>query len=141
MTAPKKINDDFAAGGQPTADDFDRLAAAGFQSVVNLRSPEETSVIANEQQLAEATGLHYVNIPLPVTEPAPELTAQVIAAAEHLPTPIYFHCGAGARASAAALIVLATQQGLKREDILARTEELGINPDQPQLKYFLENLS
>jgi protein tyrosine phosphatase (PTP) superfamily phosphohydrolase (DUF442 family) len=76
-----------------------------------------------------------------VTEPDFELTAQVIAVVEQLPTPIYFHCGAGARASAAALIVLATQQGLKHAEVLAKAAELGIDPEQPQLRYFLENLS
>jgi protein tyrosine phosphatase (PTP) superfamily phosphohydrolase (DUF442 family) len=68
------------------------------------------------------------------------LTAKVISEVESLPTPIYFHCGAGGRASASALIAFATQQKLSREAVLTKAQELGINLEQPQLQQFLENL-
>ena len=137
----KKINDAFSAGGQPTPEDLKQLADEGFRSVVNLRDPNEAGALPDEQQQAEAAGLQYVNIPLKSTEANPELTAKVIAEVEQLPTPVYFHCGVGGRASAAALITFATQQKLNHEAVLAKAEELGINPEQPQLKQFLEGLT
>ncbi|WP_313931799.1 MULTISPECIES: hypothetical protein [Nostoc] len=57
-----------------------------------------------------------------------------------MPTPVYFHCGAGGRASALALIAFATQHQLNREQLLAKAKELDINPEQAHLKQFLENL-
>lgn len=139
MADVKKISDEFSAGGQPTPEALKQLADEGFKSVVNLRSSDESGALANEQQLAEAAGLQYVNVPLQSTEAKAELTATVLSEAERLPTPIYFHCGAGGRASASALIAFATQQKLSRKAVLAKAEELGINPEQPQLKQFLES--
>lgn len=140
MADVKKVSDEFLAGGQPTPEDLKQLVAEGFKSVVNLRSPGEPGVVADEQQLAQAAGLHYVNVPISSTEANAESTAKVLSQVESLPTPIYFHCGAGGRASASALIAFATQQKLSREAVLAKAKELDINPEQPQLKQFLESL-
>lgn len=141
MSGAKKISDEFSSGGQPTPEDLKRLADEGFKSIVNLRSPDETGTLTDEQQQAEAAGLQYVNIPVKPTEADANLTAKVVAEVEQLPTPVYFHCGVGGRASAAALITFATQQNLSRDAALAKAEELGINPDQPQLKQFLDGLA
>lgn len=134
----KKISDEFSAGGQPTPEDLKQLADEGFKSVVNLRSLNETGVLVDEQQQAVTFGLQYVNVPLQSTEANAELTAKVLTEVEQLPTPVYFHCGVGGRASATALIAFATQQKLSRETVLAKAQELGINLEQPQLKQFLE---
>jgi uncharacterized protein (TIGR01244 family) len=138
ISETRQIGD--AAGGQPDAAQIQQLAAQGFKSIVNLRSPDETGVLSDEQQQAEAAGLNYVNVPLSPNQANDDLTAKVLQELENLPTPIFFHCGAGGRASALALISLATQQGLNREQVIAKAEELGVNIEQPHLKSFLENL-
>lgn len=138
MSEAKKISDEFSAGGQPTPEDLKQLADEGFKAIVNLRSPDEAGALVDEQQQAEAAGLQYVNVPLQPTVADADLTAKVVAEVEQLPTPIFFHCGAGARASAAALIAFATQQNLSRAEVLAKAAELGINPEQPQLQQFLQ---
>jgi len=120
MTDIKKVSNEFLAGGQPTPEDLTQPADAGFKSVVNLRSSDESGILANEQQLAEATGLHYINVPLQHTEASTESIVQVLSEVESLPTPIYFHCGAGGRASAAALILFATQRKFNRDEVLAK---------------------
>lgn len=136
----QQISGTFAAGGQPDAAKIQQLAAEGFKSIVNLRSPHEVGVLSDEQQQAEAAGLEYVNVPLSPNQPNDELTAKVLWELEELPTPVFFHCGAGARAGALGLIALATQQGLNREQVIAKAQELGLNLEQPHLKSFLENL-
>lgn len=141
MAEAKRISDRFSFGGQPTSEDLKELAEAGFQSVVNLRFPDETGAVADEQQRAEALGLSYLNVPVSSGEANAELTAKVLAEVEHLPAPVYFHCGAGGRASAAALIAYATQQRFDRATVLAKATELGINPEQPQLKQFLNSIA
>uniref|UniRef100_B8HKW7 Beta-lactamase hydrolase-like protein phosphatase-like domain-containing protein n=1 Tax=Cyanothece sp. (strain PCC 7425 / ATCC 29141) TaxID=395961 RepID=B8HKW7_CYAP4 len=140
MGEVKKISDAFSAGGQPTPEQIKQLAEQGYKAVVNLRSQDEVGVLADEQQQAEAVGLEYVNVQLNPGVADADLTAKVLTELEELPTPIYFHCGAGARASALALIALATQQKLNREEVLAKAEALGINLEQPHLKQFLEDL-
>ncbi|MBW4572512.1 MAG: phosphatase [Tolypothrix carrinoi HA7290-LM1] len=138
MSDVLKVSDEFSAGGQPTPETLKQLADEGYKSVVNLRSLDEVGVLVLEQQQVQALGLQYVNVPLKSTD---NLTAKVVSELEKLPTPVYFHCGAGGRASAGALITFAIQQKLNREEVLAKAQELGINPDQPHLKQFLENLS
>ena len=64
MSDRKKVSDEFSAGGQPTPETLQNLANEGFKSVINLRSVDETGVLSDEQQQAEAAGLEYVNIPL-----------------------------------------------------------------------------
>ncbi|BAU64422.1 hypothetical protein STA3757_17940 [Stanieria sp. NIES-3757] len=140
MSEIKKVSDDFSAGGQPTPENLRQLADEGYKSVINLRLLDETGSLPDEQQQAEAAGLQYVNVPLKSTEANYNLTEQILSELEELPTPIYFHCGAGGRASALALITFATQQKLNREEILAKAKELDINPNQPYLKQFLESL-
>ncbi len=140
MSDIKKLSDEFSAGGQPTAEDLKHFVEQGYKSVVNLRSPSETGALGNEQQQAEALGLQYVNVPLSSTTANQELTTQVVTEVENLPTPVYFHCGAGGRASALALITLATQANLNREEVLTKAQELGVNPDQPHFQQFLANL-
>jgi uncharacterized protein (TIGR01244 family) len=141
MSNIKKVSDEFSAGGQPTPETLKQLADEGYKSVVNLRSPDETGVLEDEQQQAQAVGLEYVNVPISSSQANGNLTAKVLFELEKLPTPVYFHCGAGGRASALALIALAIEQQLNREQVLAKAQELGINPDQPQFKQFLASLS
>ncbi|MBD2497644.1 fused DSP-PTPase phosphatase/NAD kinase-like protein [Nostoc sp. FACHB-280] len=141
MSDIKKVSNEFFAGGQPTPETLKHLADEGYKSVVNLRSPDEVGVLDDEQQQAQAAGLEYINIPLKSTEADNNLTTKILSELEELPTPVYFHCGAGGRASALALIAFATQQKLNREEVLAKAKEQGINPEQAHLKQFLENLS
>lgn len=140
MSDRKKVSDEFSTGGQPTPETLQNLEKEGFKSIVNLRSPDETGVLSDEQQQAEALGLKYVNVPLNPKEANEQLVGKVLLELEALPTPTFLHCGAGARADALALIALATQQKLSREEVLVKAKALGINLEQPHLKHFLENL-
>ncbi|MBD2412697.1 phosphatase [Nostoc calcicola FACHB-389] len=141
MSDIKKVSDEFSAGGQPTPETLKQLVDRGYKSVVNLRSLDETGALADEQQQAQAVGLEYVNVPLKPTQANDNSTAKVLSELQQLPTPVYFHCGVGGRASALALIAFATQHQLNREQVLAKAKELDINPEQAHLKQFLENLS
>lgn len=105
MSEIKKISEQFSAGGQPTPETLKQLADAGFKSVVNLRSTDESGVLVDEQQQAEALNLEYRQVQLKPTVADADLTAKVLTELEALPTPVYLHCGAGARANALALIV------------------------------------
>jgi uncharacterized protein (TIGR01244 family) len=144
MTQPndsfKQLSEDIAAGGQPDAATIQQLAEQGFKSIINLRSPDEAGTLSDEQQQAQDAGLEYVNVPLSPTQPNDTLTSKVLSELQTLPTPVFMHCGAGARGSALALIALATQQKLNREQVLAKAKELGINPEQPHLQSFLATL-
>ncbi|WP_260447148.1 fused DSP-PTPase phosphatase/NAD kinase-like protein [Nostoc sp. 2RC] len=118
MSDIKKVSDEYSAGGQPTPETLKQLAEEGYKSVVNLRrrvaacrqtSLDEVGALVDEQQQAQAVGLEYVNVPLKPSQTNDNSTAKVLSELQQLPTPVYFHCGAGGRASALALIAFATQ--------------------------------
>jgi uncharacterized protein (TIGR01244 family) len=140
MSAAKRINLSFSAGGQPDSEEIQQLAAEGFKTIVNLRSANEAGALSDEQQQAATAGLNYINVPLSPTESNDDLTAKLLAELNTLPKPVFFHCGAGARAGALALIALTTQEKLSREQVIAKAQELDISPEQPHLKSFLEKL-
>ncbi|MBE8990920.1 beta-lactamase hydrolase domain-containing protein [Nostoc sp. LEGE 12450] len=137
MSNTKKVSEDLSAAGQPTPEELKQAAQEGFKSVLNLRSPDESGFLSDEQQQAQAAGLQYANIPLKPSEANQELTEAAIQEIENLPKPILIHCAAGARAGGIALISNAISEGLTYEEISQKAQELGFNLEQPHLKQFL----
>lgn len=137
MEPLKKISDELSATGQLSLEALQHLADQGFQSVVNLRSPDEIGFLPDELAQSEKAGLHYANIPLSPDKADSELTNQVLAELENLPKPILIHCGAGARASALALIATAVKESWTPEQIAEKAQQLGIQLNQPHLTQFL----
>lgn len=136
----KKISDEFSAAGQISPEDLQQVAQAGFKSVLNLRSPDESGVLSDEQQKAEAAGLAYANAPLSNATPELEQVNQALQELEDLPKPVLIHCGAGLRAGAVALIANAIHDNLSLDEITTKSQELGIS-EQPHLKQFIEEKS
>ncbi|MDX2216003.1 MAG: sulfur transferase domain-containing protein [Oculatellaceae cyanobacterium bins.114] len=134
----KKVNDDYSIAGQVTPEQLQQAADEGFKSVLNVRSPDESGVLVDEQQQANASGLEYANVPLSNTHLDTSKVAQAIEALGDLPKPVLIHCGAGARAGGIALIATAIQEGLTLEELTVKAEEIGLNLDQPHLKKFVE---
>lgn len=132
-----KVSDELSVARQITPKQLQQVAQEGFQSVLNLRFPDEANFLNNEAQLSEAAGLHYANIPLRPTQANQDLTDKAIQALEDLPKPVLIHCAAGARASGIALIVTATQENLTYEQVVEKARELGISLEQPHLRQFL----
>ena len=53
-----------ATAGQPAAEHFAVIRAAGFKVVVNLAMPTSTDALPNEAELVTAQGMEYVHIPV-----------------------------------------------------------------------------
>ena len=82
-------------GAEPDAACLDHLAKLGVRMVVNLREDDEDT--AREQQLAEARGMRFTNIPMsgfrrPVDSEV-RRALEVIAAGEN--QPVFVHCKRG----------------------------------------------
>lgn len=137
MGKAKRVSDELSIAGQVTPEGLQQAAADGFKSVLNLRSPDEADALSDEQQQAEAAGLAYSNVPLSSNFNDSQVS-EALEALEGLPKPVLIHCGAGARAGAIALIAKATQENLSPEALIAQAEQLGLSPDQPHLRQFIE---
>jgi len=59
-----QVSDAIATAGQPTAQQFADIKAAGYEVVVNLALPASTNAITNEQKIVEDLGMDYVHIPV-----------------------------------------------------------------------------
>jgi uncharacterized protein (TIGR01244 family) len=137
MENAKKVSNELSAAGQVTPEQLQQAAQEGFKSVLNLRSPDEAGYLNDEEQRSQAAGLQYASIPLNASESNQELVEVAIHEIENLPKPILVHCGAGARASAIALIAAAIHEGLTYEQIIEKAKLLGLNLEQPHFKQFL----
>ena len=140
MENVKKISDDLTVAGQVSLEQLKQAAQEGFKSVLNLRAPEEKGFLYNEQQLAEAVGLCYVNIPVRLEEINNELATEILKQIDKLPKPVLMHCASEMRASAMALMSVATRQGLTPQQAFEKASEIGFARSAPlQLKQFFEH--
>ena len=66
------ISDTLATAGQPAAEHFAVIRAAGYEVVVNLAMPTSTDALPNEGELVAAQGMAYVHIPVVWEAPTEE---------------------------------------------------------------------
>ncbi|MEH2115164.1 protein tyrosine phosphatase family protein [Nostoc sp.] len=140
MENVKKINNELAVAGQVTLEQLQQAVSEGYKSVLNLRSPDEQGFISDEQQQAQALGLHYINIPVKPNEISDELTTEVLEQIDRLPKPALIHCASAMRAGVMAFMNVATRQGMTPEQIFEKAAEAGFDCNaNPQMKQFLEH--
>lgn len=136
-----RINEHLATTGQVIPEQLKQAVQEGFKSVLNLRSPDELGFLPDEQQVVEALGLHYVNIPLKLEALNEELITLILAELHRLPKPAVIHCAASLRSTAIAMLSVAVWEGLTPEQTLERARSLGfkyldyqcVNPQIRQL--------
>jgi uncharacterized protein (TIGR01244 family) len=136
-----QINENLTTTGQVIPEQLKQAVQEGFKSILNLRSSDELGFSKDEQQVAEALGLHYVNVPLKLEALDEELITRILAELDQLPKPAVIHCAASLRSTAIALLSVAIQEGLTPEQTIARARNLGfkfldyacINPQLKQL--------
>jgi uncharacterized protein (TIGR01244 family) len=122
-----RINEQLTTTGQVIPTQLEQAIEEGFQSVLNLRSPDELGFRKDEQQIAEALGLHYVNVPLKLEGFNEELITKILTTLENLPKPAIVHCAAGMRSTGIALLSVAIKEGLTPEQTLAKARSLGFS--------------
>jgi uncharacterized protein (TIGR01244 family) len=93
----QRIDADCAIAAQLTPEQIQQLPQTEFKSVLNLRSPEESGVLGDEQQQIEALGLRYANIPMPLDRLNSNLAEEVLATLQNLPKPILIYCASALR--------------------------------------------
>jgi uncharacterized protein (TIGR01244 family) len=134
----QRIDEDCAIARQLTPEQIQQLPQTEFKSVLNLRSPEESGVLGDEQQRIEAVGLTYANVPMPLDRLNSKLAEEVLATLQDLPKPILIYCASARRASAIALLEIARQRDLTPEQVLELGLTMGFDYEaHPNLKLFI----
>ncbi len=125
----------FATAGQPKDTAYEKLAANGFKSVLNLRTAAEGVDLEQERALVEKVGLRYISIPVvgsaPKTEQVEEFLRTVKDSANH---PMLIHCASANRAGAFFMIYRVLEQGWSEDKALEEAERVGVT--SPVLKKF-----
>lgn len=125
MDTVRQITNEMAIAGQPTFDELQQLAEAGYRSVVNLRSPNETGFLKDEQQKVESLGLCYINVSISKDLNLDNMLP-AIQQLNHLPKPMLVHCDSGIRSSIIVLMQLSISQGMRAEDAFQKVIKIGL---------------
>ncbi len=126
MNIVRKINDQLAIAGQITPDQLKQIADEGYKSVLNLRLPDETGLLADEQEKTEFLRLYYVNFPTKTEDINHQSMLQIYQTIVELPKPTLIHCDNSIRSAAIVLLYIAIKQGITFEKALQKVIALGL---------------
>jgi uncharacterized protein (TIGR01244 family) len=131
------LNESLATAAQPSEQAFSKVAAAGFRSVLNLRTAAEGVDVEKERKLVERSGMHYLHIPVvssaPRSEQADEFIRTVREKSLH---PMLIHCSSANRVGAFMMIYRVVEQGWSEKKALEEAVKIGLSSDT--LKKFAE---
>jgi len=129
------LDESFATGGQPGGEAYAKAAAAGFRSVVNLRTANEGIDLARERALVESKKLRFFNIPVNSSAPRPEQADEFLRVARDKTNhPMLVTCATANRVGAFMMIFRVVEQGWNEEKALAEALAIGLRSDR--LKQF-----
>lgn len=131
------INGHIAMAGQPQPTDWQRLAAAGYNVVVNIRS--DTQRAAAQAQTAASAGLRYVHLPLPVYELEMPHLAQfhdVLEEARRDGGKVLFHCRTASRTALLWLLNRVVYEGWPQAEAEAELSAAGYSPEDMEVFQF-----
>ena len=122
-----QITPEFCTGGQPRAEHFAKLKAAGVKAVLNLRHPTEHRA-DDERAAAAAAGLKYFNIPVVYGHPTDAQADEFLRLTDDRENrPMFIHCTAAIRVAAFWLIRRVVRDGLSFDAALEEARRVGLS--------------
>lgn len=124
-------------GGQPSREQLEAIAAAGYRTVINLRGEGEAQPALAD--LARELGLRYVRLPV---AGAPDLTAEKAAElgailADRAAYPLVIHCGSGNRVGALLALEQARVESKDPQEALSIGLAAGLTSLEPTVRDLL----
>jgi len=95
-----KVNERLGTSGQPLASQFAAIHEAGYQTLVNLATPDSKESVPNEGEIVTSFGMTYVHIPVVWTAPQVADWEQFAALLNANVRRIHAHCVVNMRVSA-----------------------------------------
>ncbi|WP_430009170.1 protein tyrosine phosphatase family protein [Methylophaga lonarensis] len=109
----KQVNEHIHSSGQPVIEDFQLIADAGFETVINLLPATHPEALKNEAAIVSELGMHYLHIEVPFDQPQRAHWNQFNQLMEQRAgTKVWVHCLLNYRASAFLFLYLHHVQGL-----------------------------
>lgn len=123
-----RLRDDIVTAGQPTAEGFQTLKDAGFETIVNLRTAEEGAV--EEKAQVENMGLTYYNIPIGRDGFTPEMLETFSEILENPDRgPLVIHCASSNRVGALWYMYQVLDAGEAPDAALAEGKKAGLTSE------------
>jgi uncharacterized protein (TIGR01244 family) len=116
----RQLTERIATAGQPSRQELEMVAAAGYQTVINLHiSPD----LPDEGNVVRSLGMAYVHIPVPWEQPARSHLERFFQAMEaHDGESLFVHCAANMRVSAFMALYRIHRLGWTVEDALVQVD-------------------
>jgi uncharacterized protein (TIGR01244 family) len=113
----RNVDESLGTSGQPTVAQLRSIAAAGFDTVINLALHDDPRYsLPDERTAVESLGLDYVHIPVKFAAPAQsDLQAFFAAMEAHRGRKVWVHCAANMRVSAFLGLYRVVIQGWEEE--------------------------
>jgi len=127
------LTDTLLTGGQPTEAQFQAIADAGVQTVINLALATSPHALPDEAGLVRRLGMDYVHIPVVWESPTREALIQFMDTMDgQKGRRLMIHCAANMRVSAFVALYRILRQGWARQ---AATQDLLRiwNPDENEV--------
>ncbi|MDQ7051171.1 MAG: protein tyrosine phosphatase family protein [Enterobacterales bacterium] len=97
MVNARAPSPNLVTAGQPSLEDFDRLAKRGVKVVINLRTKKEMKN-SNEREQVEKRGMTYISIPIDGSDGITLANVKKLdAAMNNLKQPVLVHCASSNR--------------------------------------------
>jgi uncharacterized protein (TIGR01244 family) len=121
----RMVGPDVATGGQPDVEQIEELAAAGFRTVVDLRTADEPRGF-DEAAAVRAAGMEYINLPVG-THIGDETFAALRAILDDAGKgPVLVHCASGNRVGGALIPHLVLDRGIDLETAVRTGFAIGL---------------
>jgi protein tyrosine phosphatase (PTP) superfamily phosphohydrolase (DUF442 family) len=116
--------------GQPRADDFALVAAAGYTTVLDVCAPEEARGF-DEPATVAAAGLDYIVVPVRSYTPDDSVFDTVRAVLrDSARRPLFFHCRSANRVGGLLLTHLVLDAGWSEEQALRAAVQVGLRSQE-----------
>jgi protein tyrosine phosphatase (PTP) superfamily phosphohydrolase (DUF442 family) len=111
-----EVSNRVGTGGQPEADQFADIAAAGYQVVVNLALPNSREAVANEDWLVTEHGMTYVHLPVSWERPTQADVARFFALMDAFRDQrVFVHCIKNMRVAVFVYLYRVCREGVAQE--------------------------
>lgn len=110
------ISETIATSGQPAAEQFAAIAAAGFEVVVNLALSTSPHALPNEAELVAAQGMEYLHLPVLWESPTLENLEQFFRIMDRCADRrVFVHCAMNMRVSVFIMLYRVIRLGVPME--------------------------
>ncbi len=123
--------------GQPTGEQIQLLAEDGYETILDLRTPEEPRGF-DEVEAARQNGLAYVNLPVSPATLDQATLDRFLATMKKAQKPVLLHCSTGSRVGALWYAWLVLEKGKRPATALSQAKAAGLR--SPELVEKIEKL-